>query len=293
MGPKFSGFLIVAVLAAIAVSMSVFIVDEREHALKFQLGAIVGSGYEPGIHLKWPLVQSVVKYPNRILVSRESEERFLTGENNNLVVDYFMTWRIADPTQYYSRVRTEQAAVDRLTAVVKEGIKAAISRRQVQEVVSAERSELMDQMLIDAGTSLLEYGIEVVDVRVMRIDLEDAVSEAVYLRMNEERRRQAENLRAEGDREAERIRAEADRARTEILSGARRQAEIVRGEADATAADTYANAYSVDPEFYAFYRSMSAYRESIGGTGDVLVLQPDSEFFRFLQNQSGSRAVAD
>lgn len=292
MSPKVSGFLILVVVAVIGISMSVFIVDEREHALKFQLGAIVASGYEPGLHFKWPFVQSVVKYPNRILTHQESEERFLTGENNNLVVDYFMTWRIADPSQYYSRVRTEQAAVARLTAVVKEGIKAAISRREVREVVSAERSELMDQMLIDVRNSLLEYGIQVVDVRVMRIDLEDDVSEAVYLRMNEERRRQAENTRAEGEREAERIRAEADRARTEILSGARRQAEIIRGEADATAADIYASAYSVDPDFYAFYRSMAAYRESIGGSNDVLVLQPDSEFFRFLQNQSGAEVVA-
>ena len=151
MSPKVSGFLIFVVVAAIGVSMSVFIVDEREHALKFQLGAIVASGYEPGLHFKWPFIQSVVKYPNRILTHQESEERFLTGENNNLVVDYFMTWRIADPSQYYSRVRTEQAAVARLTAVVKEGIKAAISRREVREVVSAERSELMDQMLIDGS----------------------------------------------------------------------------------------------------------------------------------------------
>ena len=293
MSPKISAFLVVSVIVAIIVSMSAFIVDEREHALKFQLGEIVRSNYEPGLHFKWPFVQSVVKYPNRILVSRESEERFLTGENNNLVVDYFMTWRIADAAQYYSRVRNEQAAVDRLNAVVKEGIKAAVSRREVQEVVSAERSELMDQMLVDVRASLVEYGIEVVDVRVMRIDLEEAVSEAVFLRMAEERRRQAENLRAEGDREAERIRAGADRERTEIVSGSRREAEIIRGEADATAAGIYASAYSVDPEFYAFYRSMVAYRESIGGGQDVLVLQPNSEFFRFLQNQSGTEAVAE
>jgi membrane protease subunit HflC len=293
MSPKVSGFLILVVIALVIGSMSVFIVDEREHALKFQLGAIVASDYEPGLHWKWPFVQSVVKYSNRILTHEESEERFLTGENNNLVVDYFMTWRIADPSQYYSRVRNEQQAVERLTAVVKEGIKAAISRREVREVVSAERSELMDQMLIDVRNSLVEYGIQVVDVRVMRIDLEDDVSEAVYLRMNEERRRQAENTRAEGEREYETTRAEADRARTEILSGARRQAEIIRGEADATAADIYASAYSVDPEFYAFYRSMSAYRESIGGGQDVLVLQPNSEFFRFLQGQFGTGVVAE
>jgi len=291
MSTKFNLILFVLVVVGLLVWSSVFTVDEREHALKFQLGEIVSTGYEPGLHFKIPFIQSVTKYPNRILTHQESEERFLTGENNNLVVDYFMTWRISDPAQYYARVRTEQAAVGRMTAVVKEGIKAAISRRRVQEVVSAERSELMDQMLVDVRTSMLEYGIQVVDVRVMRIDLEDAVSEAVYQRMNEERRRQAENTRAEGDREAERIRAEADRQRTEILSGARREAEIIRGEGDATAAEVYANAYSADPDFYAFYRSMAAYRESIGGSQDVLVLQPDSEFFRFLQSQFGARVV--
>ena len=293
MSPKANMIVIALALVALVVWASVFVVDEREHALKFQLGEIVRADYDAGIHLKWPIVQRVIKYPNLILTYQESEERFLTGENNNLVVDYFMTWRIENPSQYYARVRTEQAAVDRLSAVVKEGIKAAISRREVQEVVSAERSELMDQMLMDVRSSLLEYGIEVVDVRVMRIDLEDAVSDAVFNRMNEERRRQAENTRAEGDREAERIRAEADRARTEILSGARREAEIIRGDGDATAAQIYADAYSQDPDFYAFYRSMAAYRESIGGSQDVLVLEPDSEFFRYLQSQFGAQVTAN
>jgi len=291
MSSKFNLLLVLVVVAALVVWSTVFTVNEREHALRFQLGEIVGSGYEPGLHFKLPIIQTVVKYPNLILTHQESEERFLTGENNNLVVDYFMTWRIADPAQYYSRVRNESAAVGRMTAVVKEGIKAAISRRRVQEVVSAERSELMDQMLGDVRSSMREYGIQVVDVRVMRIDLEEAVSEAVFSRMNEERRRQAENTRAEGDREAERIRAEADRERTEILSGARRDAEIIRGEGDATAAEIYASAYTADPEFYSFYRSMAAYRESIGRSQDVLVLQPDSEFFRYLQSQFGARVV--
>lgn len=293
MNSKLNTLVIVLVVAGLILWSAVFTVDEREHALKFQLGEIVAANYIPGLHFKLPLVQSIIKYPNRILTHQESEERFLTGENNNLVVDYFITWRIADPTQYYSRVRTEQAAVARLTAVVKEGIKAAISRRRVQEVVSADRSELMDQMLNDVRSSLVEYGIQVMDVRVMRIDLEEAVSEAVFLRMNEERRQQAENTRAEGDREAEQVRAEADRQRTETLSGARRDAEIIRGEADATASEIYANAYSADPEFYSFYRSLSAYRESIGGSQDILVLKPDSEFFRFLQNQFGTETGSE
>lgn len=292
MGGKLNGFLVVILLAAVVAGMSVFTVDERDHALKFQFGEIVDSGYEPGLHFKIPFIQSVVKYPNRILTYEDSEEKFLTGEKKYLVVDYFVTWRIVDPAEYYVSVRgDERAAVDRLSAVVKEGIKAAISSRDVQAVVSAERSELMDQMLIEVRSRSPELGIEVVDVRVKRIDLEDEVSESVYDRMREERRRTAEELRAEGNEEAERIRADADRQRTVILADARRDAEIKRGEGDATAASVYAQAYSQDPDFYSFYRSMLAYRESIGGSQDVLVLKPDSEFFRYLQSQFGAEGV--
>jgi len=293
MNPKMSLSLILLVVGAIVVGMSVFKVDEREHALKFQFGEIIRSDYEPGLHFKLPFVQNVYKYPDRVLTYEDSEERFLTAEQKNLVVDYFVTWRIVDARRYYTSVNgDERAAVDRLAAIVKEGIKAAISQRDVLEVVSAERSELMDQMLVEVRSRSPELGIEVVDVRVKRVDLENEVSESVFNRMREERRRQAEELRAEGNEEAEQIRADADRQRTVILSSARREAEIIRGEGDATAADVYGRAYAEDPDFYAFYRSMSAYREAIGGPQDVLVLQPDSEFFRFLQSQSGSELVA-
>lgn len=292
MSPKISLALILILFAIVIGSMAVFVVDEREHAIKFQFGEIVRADYEPGIHLKWPFVQNVQKYPNRILTYEDSEERFLTGEQKNLVVDYFVTWRVVSPSAFYTSVRgDEQRALDRLSAIVKEGIKAAISRRDVVEVVSAERSELMDQMLIEVRSRSPELGIEVVDVRVQRIDLEEEVSESVYDRMRQERRRTAEELRAEGNERAEEIRAEADRQATEIRASARRDAEIVRGEGDANAADIYANAYSADPDFYAFYRSMSAYRESIGLDQDVLILEPDSEFFRFLQSQFGAEVV--
>jgi membrane protease subunit HflC len=288
-----SFFLIVVLFGAVIVGMSVFVVDEREHAIKFQFREIVRADYEPGLHFKWPIAQNVLKYPDRILTYEDSEERFLTGEQKNLVVDYFVTWRVIDPGRYYERFAgDERSAVDRLAAMVKEGIKAAISQRDVQEVVSAERSELMDDMLVEVKSRSPELGIEVVDVRVKRIDLEDEVTESVFDRMREERRRQAEELRAEGNEEAEEIRANADRERTEILSQAREEAEIIRGEGDAMAANIYAGAYSQDRDFYAFYRSMAAYRESIGGSQDVLVLQPDSEFFRYLQSQFGSDAVS-
>jgi len=294
MGPKFSLALILIALAVIVGGMSVFTVDEREHALKFQFGEIVGTGYEPGLHFKIPFIQNVAKYQNRILTYEDSEEKFLTGEKKNLIVDYFVTWRIVDPAEYYVSVNgDERRAVERLSAVVKEGIKAAISSRTVQAVVSAERSELMDQMLVEVRSRSPELGIEVVDVRVKRIDLEDEVSDSVYNRMREERRRTAEELRAEGNQEAEQIRADADRQATVILSDARRDSEIIRGEGDATAADIYAGVYSADPQFYGFYRSMEAYRQSIGGSNDVLVLQPDSDFFRYLQSQIGAEVTAD
>jgi membrane protease subunit HflC len=289
MSPRINLLLIVLVAVVIVVRMSVFSVDEREHALKFRFSEIVQADYEPGLHFKIPLINNVQKYPNRILTYENSEEKFLTGEKKNLIVDYFVTWKITDAAQYYRSVRgDEAAAIERLSAVVKEGIKAAVSRRTVQEVVSAERSELIDQMLIDARARSPELGIEIVDVRVKRIDLADEVSESVYDRMKEERRRTAAQLRAEGEEELERIQADADRQRTVILAEAYRDAERLRGQGDARAAEIYAVAYNQNPQFYSFYRSMAAYRESIGGDQDVLVLQPDSDFFQFLQSRSGS-----
>jgi membrane protease subunit HflC len=292
MGTRFNIFLIVLVVAAVLIRLSVFTVDEREHVLKIQFGQILKADYEPGLHFKWPLVNNVVSYPDRILTYENQEEKFLTGEKKNLIVDYFVTWRITDPSQYYRSVQgNEERAIQRLSAIVKEGIKAAVSRRTVQEVVSAERSELMDNMLIEARKRSPELGIEVVDVRVKRIDLSDEVSDSVYSRMQQERRRVAEQLRAEGEEESERIRSDADRQRTVILADAYRDAERIRGEGDAKAADIYAKAYGKDSDFYDFYRSMLAYRKAIGGNNDVLVLQPDSDFFQFLQSEFGARAV--
>ncbi len=291
MSPKANFFLIIAVIAVLVLSMSVFTVDEREFAIKFRFGEIVQADYEPGLHMKIPFVNTVQKFPDRVMTFDLPEERFLTGEKKNLIVDYFVTWQITDPGQYYRSVQgDERRALERLSAIIGEGIKAAISRRTVQEVVSAERSELMDQMLIDARARSPELGIAVVDVRVKRIDLSSEVSGSVYDRMREERFRVAAQLRAEGQEESERIRADADRQRTVIESEAYRDAERIRGEGDATAAALYSAAYNQDPEFYGFHRSLGAYRQSIGGAGDVLVLQPDSDFFRFLQSQEGGTA---
>ena len=283
MGSRLNFLIVIFIVGVFVVRASVFTVDEREHALKFRFGEIVQSGYEPGIHFKIPFINDVMKYPDRILNYDQSEEKFLTGEKKNLIVDYFITWRIVEPAQYYRATGGDEIfALERLSAIVKEGIKAQFSQRTVQEVVSAERSELMEGMLVQARESAPALGIEVVDVRVMRIDLSDEVSGSVYSRMQQERARVASQLRAEGAEDATRIQAEADRERTVILAEAYRDSERIRGEGDANAADTYAQAYTQNAEFYSFYRSMQAYRQSLGREQDVLVLDPNSEFFQFL-----------
>ena len=289
MSPRLNSILVIGAVAAIAVWLTVFTVDEREHVIKFTFGEIVKSDYQPGIHFKIPFVNNIARFPDLILTYEESQERFLTGEKKNLIVDYFITWRIADPAQYYRSVRGDESfATERLSAIIREGIKAEFSQRTVQEVVAAERSELMEQMLVQATQQAPALGLEVVDVRVMRIELSDEVSGSVFARMQQERGRVAAQLRAEGAEESERIRADADRQSTVILAEAYRDAERIRGEGDARAAEIYALAYNRDPEFYSFYRSMSAYRAAIGREQDVLVLSPDSEFFRFLQEQMGA-----
>jgi modulator of FtsH protease HflC len=287
--PRLNLLLIATVLIVILARMSVFTVDQRDYAVKFQFREIVQADYKPGLHFKVPFVQNVERYPKRIINFEHQEEKFLTGEKKNLIVDYFVMWRIIDPAQYYRSVRGDEGlAVERLSAIIKEGIKAAISQRTVQQVVSAERSELMEEMLKTARERMPELGIQVIDVRLKRINFPDEVSESVYNRMRQERQRVASQWRAEGDEEYERIRADADRQRTVILSEAYRDAERIRGAGDARAAEIYAEAYSKDRDFYAFYRSMQAYRQSIGRDQDVLVLQPDSDFFKFLQNQLGA-----
>jgi len=235
MGPRLNLLLIVGVVAVIVIRMSLFTVDTREHAVKFQVGRIVRADYAPGLHFKIPFFENVARYPNRILsYDEESQDRFLTGEKKNLIVDYFVTWRIVDPAQYYRSVNgDEDSAQQRLSAIVKEGIRAAISQRTLQEVVSAERRELMEEMLVQVRERSPELGIEVVDVRVKRIDLPNEVSESVYSRMRQERSRVATQWRAEGDEEYERIRADADRQRTVILAEAYRDAERIRGAGDA------------------------------------------------------------
>ncbi|MBT8131447.1 MAG: protease modulator HflC [Gammaproteobacteria bacterium] len=279
--------IIIAIIGGIA-SQCFFIVDERELALRFKFGEIVQTDYEPGLYFKWPMpINNVLKLPDRILTSDNQPERFLTGETKFVLVDFFIKWKITDASQFYRSFRgLEDTAHARLVEIVTDGMKDEFSRRTIPEVVSAERSELMDRMLIASREVAQAVGVDIIDVRVKRIDLPDEVSGSVYDRMRQERARTAKKLRAEGEETSERIQAEAERERTIIVAQAYRDAEQIRGEGDARAAEIYAAAYNRNQEFYSFHRSMQAYRQALGTGSDILVLEPDSEFFQYL-NKSG------
>jgi len=271
------------VLIFLAVSASVFTVDERELAIKFRFGEIVESEFSPGLHFKVPVYNNVEKYPSRILTLNNPQELFLTKEKKNLYVDFFVKWRITNITDYYNATRGDElVAAQRLLEQVKDGIRNEFAKRTVPEVVNAERRDLMADVFSGVRENAKTLGIDVVDVRVKRIEFSDDVSESVFRRMRQERARVASELRAEGSETADKIRADAERQRTVLLAEAYRDSEIMRGEGDAKAADIYAKAYSADPEFYSFYRSIEAYRRSLGNDGDLLVIGPDSEFLRYL-----------
>ena len=278
--------LLVTGFAALLLSMSAFTVRETELALKMEIGKIVRSDYKPGLHFLVPFLHNVKKFDKRVLTEDYPSEQFLTSEGKILKINFFVKWRIDDVARYYTSTAggSEEVANRRLGEIVKDGIKSVIARRTIQQVVAAERSEFLGEVLKIAGANVGNLGIALVDVRVKSIELPEEVSESVYNRMRQDFARQAAQLRAEGSAISERTRAGADRQRTEILADAYRQAEIVKGEGDALAADIYAKAYGRNPEFYAFYRSMQAYRRSLGKQGDVLVIAPDGEFFKYLKD---------
>lgn len=284
--------VLLAVIAVVGgVLLSLFTVDEREYAVKLQFGEIIRTDYEPGLHAKIPFVNNVIKYDDRILTRNNPNEKFLTQEKKNLEVDFYVKWRITDPGQYYRSVGGDELiATNRLIEIIKDGIRSEFAKRTVQEVVTADRREIMDDMMEKASLTASELGIEVVDVRVKRLDLPDEVSDSVFNRMRQERARTAAQLRAEGAEEAERIRSSADKDRTVLLAEAYRQSEEIRGLGDAESAAIYAAAYERDPEFYAFHRSMEAYRRSLGGDGDIFVLAPDSDYFRYLNDPNAGSA---
>jgi len=276
--------LLVAIL--LVISNSIFTVDERELALKFRFGEVIKADYEPGIHFKVPFVNNVGKYSKQILTINNPQELFLTLEKKNLFVDFFIKWKINDVQQYYiSTGGDELVASQRLLETVKDGIRSEFAKRTVIEVVSEERRKVMSEMLNAAAFNAINLGIELVDVRVKRVELSDEVSESVYNRMRQERARFASELRAEGAEAAAIIKAEADREVTVIIANAYRDSEKIKGDGDASSTNLYAEAYTQDEEFYSFYRSMEAYKKSIGTGNDILVLDGEGDFFKYL-NQS-------
>ena len=281
MSNKMMAWLIAGAVTLGLVSDAIFFVDERKYAMVFQLGQIKGSDYEPGIQWKIPLIQSVRYFDRRILSLDKPPERFLTLEKKNVQVDFFVKWRISDVGRYYRATGgLEAVALDRLEDTINRGLRNEFGNRTIKEAVSGERREIVDALQRDAADRVKELGIELVDVRVKRIDLPDTVSDSVYSRMRAERQRVASDLRARGAEAAEVIRAEADREREVIIANAFRESEETRGAGDAKAANIYAEAYGKDEEFYSFHRSRQVYRKALSGRGDTPVLEPNSELFK-------------
>ncbi|MDP2811786.1 MAG: protease modulator HflC [Rhodocyclaceae bacterium] len=276
------GLLVVA-------AMSLFTVDQRQYALVFQLGEIKEIIKEPGLTFKWPLIQNVRFLERRIMTLDSAEpERFLTAEKKPVLVDSYVKWRIDDVKQFYISVGGDEAiAKTRLSQVVNSGLREEFGKRSVHEVVSGERDKIMAEVLKKADADMRNVGVEIVDVRLKRVDLPPEVSESVYRRMETERKRVANELRSEGAAEAEKIKADADRQREVILAEAYRDAQKIKGEGDAKAAALYGRAFGENPEFYAFYRSLEAYRSSFKSKSDLLVIEPNSDFFKYLKGARG------
>ena len=283
MRERFS-LLVGAGLFAVAVlSMSLFTVDQRQHALVFQLGEVKEQISTPGLHMKIPLIQNVRYFDSRILTLDTTEpERFITSEKKNVLVDLFVKWRIVDPKLYYISVGGDEArARTRLEQTVNAGLREEFGKRTVHDVVSGERNRIMDEMRVKADQDSRKIGVQIVDVRLKRVDLPAEVSESVYRRMEAERKRVANELRSTGAAEGEKIRADADRQREVTIANAYRDAQKIKGEGDAEAARIYAEAFGKDPQFAQFYRSLDAYKASFANKSDVMVLDPSSsEFFK-------------
>ena len=275
-----------SLITVIIISQSIFVVSEIERAVKLRFGEIVQFDLEPGLHFKWPIVNSIRYFDSRILTLDAQPQRYLTSEKKALMVDSFIKWRIKDVAKYLTTTGGDEERAKRLLSQrVDTGLRNEFGVRTVKEVVSGERDQLMNSL----ATSLdkiaqQELGVEVIDLRVKKIDLPAEVSDSVYNRMRTERERLARELRAQGNEVAEKIRATADKDKTIILADAYREAEETRGSGDAKATATYADAYTKDPEFYDFTRSLKAYQATFQSKGDILLIDPDSDFFKYLNN---------
>ena len=281
----------IIVVLFLLVSSSLFIVDQRQRAIVFQLGEVVSVKTEPGLYFKIPMVQNVRFFDSRILtMDAEEPDRFITSEKKNVLVDLFVKWRIIDVKQYYISVRGDETlARVRLAQTVNSSLRDEFGNRTVHEVVSGQRDKIMEIMRQKADADARNIGVEVVDVRLKRVDLPKEVSESVYRRMEAERKRVANELRSTGFADSEKIRSNADRQREVILAKAYRDGQKTKGEGDAQATKIYAEAFQKNPEFYSFYRSLEAYKQSFQNKSDMMVLEPNSEFFKYLNNSGGSR----
>jgi membrane protease subunit HflC len=278
--------LIAAVAALILLSMTVFVVDQRQNAIVFQLGEVVSVKTEPGLNFKVPLMQNVRFFDSRILTLDAGEpERFITAEKKNVMVDSFIKWRIVDVKQYYISVGgDEERAKTRLLQTVNSSMREEFGKRTIHEVVSGERDQIMEVLRTKTDSDARKIGVEVLDVRLKRVDFPLEISDSVYRRMDAERKRVANELRASGAAEGEKIKANADKQREVILAEAYREAQKTKGEGDAKATALYAAAFGRNPEFYSFYRSLEAYKQSFKDKNDVMVIDPSSEFFKYLKS---------
>lgn len=277
--------LVVVGAVLLLLNASLYVVQQTERAVVLRFGKLIESDVVPGLHIKLPLADDVRKFDARVLTVDANPESYYTVQKKRLIVDSFAKWRIADVDTYYKATGgIEQIALNRLTARINNGLRNQFGTRTLHEVVSGERDQLLADLTADLDAAArVSLGIEVVDVRVKRIDLPEEVGQSVFNRMSAEREKQAREYRSKGQEEAEKIRASADRQRTIIDAQAYRSSELIRGEGDAKAAAIYAAAYNKDPEFYSFTRSLKAYRESFSNKGDILLLEPNSDFFRYLK----------
>lgn len=286
---KITGLLII-VAALVIGSFSIFTVSETQKAILFRLGEIVRTDFKPGLHFMVPFLNNVRTFEARLMTLDVETERYLTSEKKNVLVDAFVKWRIADVARFYKSVSGDESqGAIRLSQIIKDSLRGEFGKRSIQEVISGERSQIMDTVTAYANKQAQEFGIAVVDVRLKRIDLPADVSDSVYRRMEAERSRVAREWRSQGAESAERIRADADRRRTEILADAYRESQEVRGAGDAQAADIYAKAYDKNKEFYSFYRSLEAYRSTFKDNNGMLVLDPNSEFFKYFKHAEPGR----
>ncbi|SCN46914.1 HflC protein [methanotrophic endosymbiont of Bathymodiolus azoricus (Menez Gwen)] len=281
-----SNKILVGLAAVVSLGMmSVFTVSETEKAIKFKFGEIVESDYKPGLHFKMPFINNVKKFDARLLTLDSSPERFLTAEKKNVIVDSFVKWRIGDVNTFYTSVAGDiyQANV-RLDQIIKDAFRSEFSKRDIKQLVSTDRSAVREALIANTTKIAATLGIEIIDVQVKRIDLPSEVSQSVYRRMEAERARVAREFRSQGSEAAERVRANADKQKEIILANAFRDAEVIKGQGDATASDIYAKAYGQDTEFYAFYRSMAAYKKTFTkNSANIMVTEPDSDFFKYFK----------